>query len=318
MSTLRTALKGMSALAIVAASPAMAQADVTLTEGEVEELPFELRSAPVQPTETADIPIRALGETEEVIVGEDGVETIVRTRYIAPRTAARSIPADGAAYEQSAPVQYYPAAQPVVFQREQWLDECRRRTDGINDRDKKGGIIGGLLGAITGGIIGNRVADGDRLAGTLIGGGVGGLAGAAIGSLVGGKDRDEGYDCEAALDNYLNQEGGLVAGPAPRLASRTIPAPAYAYPAYAPAPAYYGYPGYGAGCNCYQPQAYQQNVLVPVQYEQRQRVIVRERVTEEMVPVVRERTIPPPLPPRLIKDPAPVAPAPRPVKMIKN
>ena len=310
MATFRTALKGMSALALVAASPAMAQADVTLTEGEVEELPFELRSAPVPATNAAPMPGETLGETEEIIIGEDGVETIVRTRYITPRTASRTIPARN----QAAPLGYYPAPQPVVFEREQWLEECRRRIDGRNKKER-GGIIGGLLGAITGGIIGNRVADGDRLAGTLIGGGVGGLAGAAIGSLVDGKDDDAGYDCEAAFDNYLNQNGRLVSGPAPRIASRTIPAPAYTYPAYAPAPAYYGY---GAGCGCYQPQAFQQNVLVPVQYEQRQRVIVRERVTEEMVPVTRERTIPPPLPPRLIKDPAPVAPAPRPVKMIKN
>ncbi len=310
MPAIRTALKGMTGLALVATSPALAQADVTITEGEVDALPFELRNAPA-PEANVVPPLgqtagQTLGVTEEITIGDDGVETIVRTRYITPRTATRAIPANGPVYNQAVPAGYYPAAQPVIFEREQWLEECRRRTNG-KDGDEKGGIIGSLLGAIAGGIIGNRVSDGERLAGTLIGAGTGGLAGLAIGSLIGGRDKDDGYDCEASLDNYLNQNGGLVA--APRLASRSIPA--YA----PPAPAYYGY----GGCNCYQAQPVQQSVLVPVQYEQRQRVIVRERVTEELVPAARERNIPPPLPPRLIKQPTKVVPAdPRPVKMIKN
>ncbi|MEM6267134.1 MAG: hypothetical protein AAF707_06385, partial [Pseudomonadota bacterium] len=79
------------------------------------------------------------------------------------------------------------------------------------------------------------------------------------------------------IDGYLTQYGE----PSPRVAARTIPrAPAYSgypYPGYtyqAYPPAYYGY-GYT------QPQ---QNVLVPIRYEQRQRVIVRETVREERIP----------------------------------
>ena len=69
---------------------------------------------------------------------------------------------------------YAPAGS--VFQRDQWLDECERRTNGRSNREK-GGIIGGLLGAVAGGIIGNRSFDSERLGGTLLGVGVGGLAG---------------------------------------------------------------------------------------------------------------------------------------------
>ncbi len=303
-------LGAATGFALLAGSPAFAQAEVTTAQGEIDTLPADLQSAPA-PTQTAPAQTgdNLLGETTETIIGEDGVETVIRTRYITPRTATRTIPANDGYYDQSVPAGYYPAAQPVVFEREQWLEECRRRTSG-KDGKEKSGIIGSLLGAIAGGIVGNRVSDGERLAGTLIGAGTGGLAGLAIGTLIGDGDDNEGYDCEASLENYLNQNGGLVA--APRLASRTIPAPVYSYPAYAPAPGYYGY----QGCNCYQAQPIQQSVLVPVRYETRQRVIVRERVTEEMVPVTRERIIPPP--PRLIKEPTKVVPAPRPVKMIKN
>ncbi len=319
MSTLHFALRSLSApvagLALASAAPAFAQAEVVMTEGEIQSLPADLQTAPAPMPQTSIAPAqtggRTLGETEEIIMGEDGVETVIRTRYITPRTATRSIPPADGGFGQPAPVQYYPASQPVVFEREQWLAECRRRTDG-RDGKEKGGIIGSLLGAITGGIIGNRVSSGERLAGTLIGAGTGGLAGLAIGTLIGDGDDDDGYDCEAALNDYLQQNNGLVSAPPQRFASRTIAAPAYAYPQYAPAPVAYGY----GGCNCYQAQPVQQTVLVPVQTTQRQRVIVRENVREEFVPEpVRERTIPEP---QMIKQPTRVVPAPRPVKMIKN
>ncbi len=307
MSTLHFALRSLSVpvagLALASAAPAFAQAEVVMTEGEIQSLPADLQTAPAPTPETSIAPAqtggRTLGETEEVIIGEDGVETVIRTRYITPRTATRSIPPADSGFGQPAPVQYYPVSQPVVFEREQWLSECRRRTDG-RDGKEKGGIIGGLLGAITGGIIGNRVSSGERLAGTLIGAGTGGLAGLAIGTLIGDGDDDDRYDCEAALNDYLQNNTGLVAAPPQRFARRTIAAPAY---------------GYG-GCNCYQAQPVQQTVLVPVQTTQRQRVIVRETVREEFVPEpVRERTIPEP---RMIKQPTRVLPAPRPIKMIKN
>ncbi|QYU68973.1 hypothetical protein J4558_02185 [Leptolyngbya sp. 15MV] len=61
-----------------------------------------------------------------------------------------------------------------------WLAECRDRLQGGRSRDD-GRVGGGIIGSILGGVIGNRVARGDRLAGTLIGAGVGGLAGVAVG-----------------------------------------------------------------------------------------------------------------------------------------
>lgn len=102
-------------------------------------------------------------------------------------------------------------------QRAEWLSQCRalHRQDDLRyyeeDDDNDGGLIGSLLGAVAGGVIGNRVADGERLAGTLIGAGLGGLAGAVIGSALDGDDDDDryyaeeeyGFDyCEAYLLNY--------------------------------------------------------------------------------------------------------------------
>lgn len=285
-----------------------------MTQSEVSTLPPEYRSLPVG------------GELSTTTVGADGVETVTRTRRIASSMPVEQVyPAQGyAPAPYSPPVQQQPVygqpvyaaatPAPVVFEREQWLAECNRRTNGRSENEK-GGIIGSLLGAVGGGILGNRIADGERLGGTLIGAGVGGLAGLLLGNLIGGGKKNDRYDCEAALDGYLG-------APGPRYASRTIAAPmaypAYAQPvqtyAYAPAPVVY--------------QQQQQMVMVPVYYQQQQRVIVREEVREEVIPgatryIPREPApIPQPAPsPKMIKT-APPAPAPvyapRPVKMIKN
>jgi len=290
----RRAVAGIAlatALAIPAVASAQTYTQAPMSDAEVEALPAEYQSGPVTT------------ETVERTVGADGIETITRTRRIETRTPYTNEPAGYGAphYQYSG---YAPAS--TVFQRDQWIDECERRTAGHADSDK-GGIIGGLLGAIAGGIIGNRVADGERLAGTLIGGGVGGIAGVLLGNLIGGgRDANGDYDCEAALDAYLSQHGYPGAMPV-RYASRSIPAP---YPAYAP-PVQYGY-GYGyAPAYSYTYQAPQQIVYVPVRYEQRQRVIVRETTREETVPGA-SRVIPAPAP-APVPVPAP-APAPRYIK----
>jgi len=261
---------------------------------EVQQLPPEYRTGPVL--------------SEDVTEGPDGIETITRTRRIESAAPADQTVYDRQGFAPPAGVPYAPA--PVVFERDQWIEECRRRTAGRDEREK-GGIIGALLGAITGGIIGNRVADGERLAGTLIGAGTGGLAGLLLGNLIGGGKKNDRYDCEAALDSYISQYGYPVTGSA-RIASRNIPA----YPAapYQPAqPAYgYGYPAYGPGyayAPSYNYAPPPQIVMVPVPYEQQQRVIVRERVREELVPAAR--TIPDPAPrPAQVPPPSP--------KMIKG
>ncbi|AWW73198.1 hypothetical protein CD351_02020 [Erythrobacter sp. KY5] len=304
-------IKAFSGLALAGvamagfALPVTAQAQIAepapMSVAEVDALPAEYRTAPT------------ITDLTETTVDADGIETITRTRRIestAPysteyeqyraddRYAYRAIPASGNSYG------YAPPAS--VFERDQWIAECERRTNGRDDREK-GGIIGGLLGAIAGGIIGNRVADADRLAGTLIGAGAGGIGGVLLGSLIGGGRNDRGdYDCEAALDSYLSQHGNI----GPRYAYRTIPAPAPAYPAYAP-PAPYGY-GYGyAPAYQYSYAPPQQIVYVPVRYEQQQRVIVRETVREEVIPGAA-RTIPAPAP-----QPRPV-PRPNPPRYIKG
>lgn len=267
---------GVAAAAMVLPSAAQAQVDAPLSHSEVLALPSDLQSAP------------AFEEVTETVTNVDGIETVTRTRRIdsAPHGVAAA-PHSGQWTSHNAG--FAPGA--TVFQREQWIEECERRTDG-RDNDEAGGIIGGLLGAIAGGIIGNRVADGDRLAGTLIGGGLGGIGGVLLGNLIGGgRDRDGNYDCEAALDSYLSQHGSHAtypgAYPTHRVAARTIPAPTYAVPVqYSYAPAYHQQYSYAPP---------QQIVYVPVRYEQQQRVIVRETVREEVIPGA-VRTIPAPEP----------------------
>jgi len=271
------------ALAIFA-MPVAAQAQVTfpLDEDEIRTLPVEYRSGPM------------VEDFEDISVNADGVETITRTRRIEtsnPYPAEMSDQySDGYQVSQGYAPAYYGSQGAAVFQRDQWIDECERRTANRGDREK-GGIIGALLGAVTGGIIGNRVANSERLGGTLIGAGVGGLGGLLLGQLIGGGRNERGeYDCAAALDGYLSQYayGG---------AARYSPAPAYAGP-----PVQYGY-GYAPAYQGYGYAPPPQVVYVPVQYQVQQRVIVRETVREEVIPGAT-RAVPPsprPAPPRYIK-----------------
>lgn len=284
------------------AMTAPATAQVGMSDEEIMDLPPEYQEIESQ-TDESDF-----AWTSESEVMGDGVETIVRTRRIEHRAPTMKSSHYGAGHDYG-----YATSVPVV-EREQWIEECERRTIGRSESEK-GGIIGGLLGALFGGFIGNRVAGaGERLAGTLIGAGAGGLGGVLIGSQI-GRDKDGRYDCEAALDGYLAHHR---AGPT-RIAHRVIPMPAhgYGYAGYAApmpyAPAYHGY-GYH-----YAPPV--QMVYVPVHYEQQQRVIVRETVREETyeVPgssrIIEEREYVPG--PRLIKQPERYVPAPSP-KMIKQ
>lgn len=265
------------ALALPAAAQAQNYADLPplapMTQAELRTLPSDMRSAP------------AAMQTTETVTTENGVETITRTRRIEAPRPAPSAPA--MAPQVHAPHGYLPpmayAPAPVVFERQQWIDECRRRTRG-QDRDNTGLIIGGLLGAIAGGFAGYEIAGvGDRVLGTVLGVGGGGLIGGLLGSLF-DRDDDDRYDCEAALDAYLSQYGT----PDTRIASREIAYPAYAAPAYGYAyPASYSY-GYS-----YAPSP--QMVLVPVRSEVQQQVVVRETVREETYSVPgRERIIPSP------------------------
>lgn len=311
---------GVLAAAMIAPSGVTAQDYVpdidVLDDAEVRALPSNLRDAPVT--------VRTMDE--------NGVETITRTRYIerAPQVPPQA-PHQTATYPAYAgyghgysvaphAYSYGHSAGSQVFSREQWIEACEDRTRGRRGKEK-GGIIGGLLGAVAGGIIGNRAYDSERLGGTLIGAGLGGIGGVLLGSLIGGGRNDRGeYDCEAALDGYLSQYAhGNV-----RYASRSIPARApVAAPVYH-APHYQGYHYGYAAPQYYYYQAPQQIVYVPVEYQQRQRVVVRETVREEVIPGAR-RTIPPaPVPikavpiktaPRPVKSaPTPVKVAPRPIK----
>lgn len=267
---------GLGSAALLMAGTAAAQTMPPLSPAEVNTLPPEYRTAPV------------MSDRTERTIGADGVETITRTRYIpAPQSAA--MPAHNTAPAMHhAPMHHAPMGhgmQQVVFDRTQWIDECRRRTAG-RSRNDTGTIIGALLGAIGGGVAGNLIAGaGDKLLGTAVGAVGGGLGGGLIGSLFNGRKRNR-YDCEAALDNYMSQ--GV---PVQRFASREIPMayapPAYAYPVMMQPTYAYGY-------------APPQQVLVQTQTQQQQQVVVRETVREEIVPGAA-RVIPAPRPTKLIK-----------------
>jgi hypothetical protein len=271
---------GLGSAALLMASAAAAQTMPPLSPAEVSTLPPEYRTAPV------------MSDRTERTIGADGVETITRTRYIAaPQSAGMPAHHTAPAMQHApmghamhhAPMGY--GMQPVVFDRAQWIDECRRRTAG-QSRNNVGTIIGALLGAIGGGVGGNLIAGaGDKVLGTVIGAVGGGLGGGLIGSLFNGRKRNR-YDCETALDNYMSQ-----GAPVQRFASREIPMayapPAYAYPVMMQPSYAYGY-------------APPQQVLVQTQTQQQQQVVVRETVREEIVPGAA-RVIPAPRPTKLIK-----------------
>ncbi len=295
----RAPYRALSALAVVLpalALPALVQAQnyadlpplAPLSEAEVRSLPPEYRTAPV------------VTETDQTIISADGVETITRTRRIEgrrPIPAAPTAAPQGYAPSYPAPAYAPPGYAPVVFERQQWIDECRRRTEG-RDKDDTGLIIGGLLGAIAGGFAGYEIAGaGDHVLGTVLGVGGGGLIGGLLGSLFDGDDDEDRYDCEAALDSYLTQYGAPAAYPGARIASREIAYPAQGY-SYG-----YGYPaGYTYGYSYAPPP---QVVLVPVRTEVQQQVVVRETERFETYTVPgAARVIPAPAPrpsPKLIK-----------------
>lgn len=282
------------ALALPAAAQAQNYADLPplapMSPAQVQQLPTDMRSAPA-PAATQ------IGETVTTV---NGVETITRTRVIdarRPLPAAPQAPV-APAYPGYAPAYAAPAmafgTAPAIFERDQWIDECRRRTRGQN-RDNTGLIIGGLLGAIAGGVAGYEIAGaGDRVLGSVLGVGGGGLIGGLIGSLFDGDKKKNLYDCEAALDSYLSTYGA----PTTRIASREIAYPGYGYG--------YGYPAQYSYGYAYAPPP--QVVLVPVRTEVQQQVVVRETAREETYTV--------PGATRVITDPAP-RPLPSP-KMIKQ
>lgn len=280
----------LPALAMSTGAAAQNYADLPplspLSEAEVQALPGEYRTAPVT------------SQTAETTISADGVETITRTRRIESRSAPLPAASHGYAPQGYAP----PSYAPVVFEREQWLEECRRRTAGRSN-DDTGLIIGGLLGAIVGGVAGYEIAgEGDRVLGTALGVGGGGLIGGLLGSLIGGGKKKDRYDCEAALDGYLTQYGT----PGTRIASREIAyAPYPGGPAYSNAYSYgYGYPAAYSYGYAYAPPP--QVVLIQVRTEQQQQVVVRETERYETYTVpgaVREIPLPAPRPsPKLIKN----------------
>ena len=165
----------LGALMLASAAQAQTASPAPMSVSEVEALPPEYRSGPIVTDQT------------ETMIDADGVETIVRTRRIestAPHYDSyadqgeyadhttysyRSVPPQGYSHGYSSGYAPGYVAGASVFERDQWVAECERRTSGRSNREK-GGIIGGLLGAIVGGIAGNRIADaGERLGGLDVG-----------------------------------------------------------------------------------------------------------------------------------------------------
>lgn len=196
-----------------------------------------------------------------------------------PALAGADMPPAIEAYDR--PVRYAPPMPPQApvaaqgYDRDAWLEQCYDHMNSAR-RGGDGGVIGGVIGAAAGGLLGNRIADGNRLAGTLIGAGVGGLAGAAVGSAA---DRTRSArEVRAYCADYLAQHearygGGVYGGNI----GYTQPYAGQAYVGHA------YYPG---------PVQYVQ-VLIPIE----QRAVVREYVeyvTEPVTtyaPVKRQRII---------------------------
>lgn len=110
-------------------------------------------------------------------------------------------------YDRGYPVAYPP--MPPVIDRDAWIADCRAYLDERSRRADRGAVAGGLLGAVAGGVIGNRIADGERLGGTLIGGGIGGLAGLFIGQAIALAGGDEAAkDCKNWLRTYEESYAG--------------------------------------------------------------------------------------------------------------
>ena len=167
---------------------------------------------------------------------------------------------------------YAPGLAYTASQRADWIEQCQANYVRSSRRGNDGRITGGVLGALAGGVIGNRVADGNRLAGTVIGAGLGGLAGAEIGDALADSDRrlleDAYFECETYLRNYEAQAASFVR-------------PGYGPPGYAGAPVYWVkvpiHRVRRASCNC-EPQQVVEEVIeedVLVEHVVERRTIAR-------------------------------------------
>ena len=292
---------GIAGCTVAAASPALAQPEMTYEPGNYE----YARPAPVhgpvqapviyqQQPVVQSIPAPTMSHPVVQAVPHDYVEANY-AEYDAEEQAYEQPPHHGG-HAYPAPSQQhhaYPAHQggPAMppqqaFDREDWLDQCRAQYRRDRRGRSDGGIGGGILGAAIGGVIGNRVDDdGNRLAGTLIGAGVGGIAGAVLGSVIGGSgDKRRAADvCEDYLDRYMAGGFGQQG--------------------------YYGQ-GYGYGYHGYAMHM----TYVPVLVQVPQRAIVRETVREEWVETSHHHSHARPAKPQKVHYHSAPAPAPKPIK----
>ena len=258
-------------VALAAAAPALAQPEMGYEDDAYEyAVPVEgadqviYRDAPMQP---------------------DGGE--YETPYWENSADPRWSEADAAAYREHA--SYLGYAAPMAYDRDEWVGRCYAEVragdyDGADD----GKAIGGVLGALAGGFVGNRVADGDRLAGTLIGGGIGALGGLAIGSAIDSStdEREIRRYCDSVYDRHYggyeqagaDYDGGYYAEGDHGYAYAAPQGHAYPYANYQHAYGAYGYQ-YGYA----QTYVARPVMLVPVLVAVPQRRVVREYVTEEVV-----------------------------------
>lgn len=152
-----------------------------------------LYAAPAESTEGA----------QRVIPARQGGSTVVPATPV----IVQSVPQPYNTTTPQVTTSYLPnGARLVEFDRASWLAECRDRLNDY-DEDDRGNVLAPLLGAAIGGVIGNRIADGNRLGGTLLGAGGGALAGLAADRLL---NRDDGRpapgqrdECETYLDEYM-------------------------------------------------------------------------------------------------------------------
>lgn len=282
---------GIAGCTVAAASPALAQPEMTYEPGNYE----YARPAPVQaPVIYQQQPVVQPLPAPPVMdaAPHDYVETNYAEYEAEQQTYDQAPHHGGHAY----PAHHGGPAMPPqpAFDREDWLDQCRAQYRRDRRGRSEGGLGGGILGAAIGGVIGNRVDDdGNRLAGTLIGAGVGGIAGAVLGSVIGGSGdkRRAADECEAYLDRYMAGGYGQQGY--------------YGHGQYAQ-----GY-GYGYGFQGYAMQM----TYVPVLVQVPQRAIVRETVREEWVETSHHHSHARPAKTKKVRYHAAPAPAPKPIKM---
>lgn len=85
-------------------------------------------------------------------------------------------------------------------------EHWQRMVERCSTDHRQGRVVGGVIGGVVGGVVGNRLADGNRVLGTVAGVGLGALGGGAVGATI-----DRGHDREC--EDFFRAAGAEGPGP---------------------------------------------------------------------------------------------------------